>query len=115
MGPDVSEKLRRCSTTSIRAFSTFAPGAVWAAGELLTEYNGDFNKYVGCKDIVEAGRHSLPPPAAADPLACGEFRPLSPPDLDPAAWRYDLDEVVDQLTASCRGVDPTSTDQVLET
>ena len=33
----------------------------------------------------------------------------------PAAWRYDLDEVVDQLTASCRAVDPTSTDHVLET
>ena len=44
-----------------------------------------------------------------------EFRPLDPPELDPAAWRYDLDEVVDQLTAACRAVDPTSTDHVLET
>ena len=47
-------------------------------------------------------------------LLLGEFRPLSPPDLDPAAWRYELDEIVDQLTASCRAVDPTSTDLALE-
>jgi hypothetical protein len=47
-------------------------------------------------------------------LLIREFRPLAPPDLDPAAWRYDLDEIVDQLTASCRAVDPTSTDLALE-
>ena len=88
--------------------------AVWAAGELLLEFNGNFNKYVGSKDLLKQEgivfRHLL-----RLILLLREFRLLSPPDLESAAWRYDLDEVVDQLTASCRAVDPTSTDHVLET
>ena len=47
-------------------------------------------------------------------LLLDEFRPLSPPDLDPAAWQYELDEIIEQLTRSCREVDPASTDQALE-
>jgi superfamily II DNA/RNA helicase len=110
----LSEKLRRLFDYEYPGVLDVRTRAVWAAGELLTEYNGDFNKYVGYKDLLKQEgilfRHLL-----RLILLLREFRPLSPPDLDAAAWQYDLDEVVDQLTASCRGVDPASTDHVLET
>jgi hypothetical protein len=110
----VAEKLRRLFDHEYAGVFDLRTRAVWAAGELLTEFNGNFNKYVGSKDLFKQEgivfRHLL-----RMILLLREFRPLSPPDLDAAAWRYDLDEVVDQLTASCRTVDPTSTDHVLET
>ena len=102
-----------CSTTNTRAFSMSVPGPSGRRANCLLEFNGNFNKYVGSKDLLKQEgivfRHLL-----RLILLMREFRPLNPPDLDAAAWRYDLDEVVDQLTASCRAVDPTSTDHVLE-
>ena len=110
----LAEKLRRLFDYEYPGVFDVRTRAVWAAGELLLEFNGNFNKFVGSKDLLKQEgivfRHLL-----RLILLLREFRPLSPPDLDPAAWRYDLDEVVDQLTASCRAVDPTSTDHVLET
>jgi hypothetical protein len=110
----LAEKLRRLFDYEYSGVFDLRTRAVWAAGELLMEFNGNFNKYVGSKDLLKQEgivfRHLL-----RLILLLREFRELSPPDLDPAAWRYDLDEVVDQLTASCRAVDPTSTDHVLET
>ena len=101
------------STTSIRAFSTFAPARSGRRASCSTEFNGNFEKFVSSKDLAKQEgilfRHLL-----RLILLLREFRPLSPPDLDPAAWRYDLDEIVDQLTASCRAVDPTSTALALE-
>jgi superfamily II DNA/RNA helicase len=110
----LSEKLRRLFDYEYPGVVDVRTRAIWAAGELLMEYNGDFNKYVGYKELVKQEgilfRHLL-----RLILLLREFRVLNPPDLDAAAWRYDLDEVVDQLTESCRKVDPTSTDHALET
>ena len=110
----LAEKLRRLFDYQYTGIFDLRTRAVWAAGELLMEFNGNFNKYVGSKDLLKQEgivfRHLL-----RLILLLREFRPLVPPDLDAAAWRYDLDEVVDQLTATCRAVDPTSTDHVLET
>ncbi len=110
----LAEKLRRLFDHDYPGVFDVRTRPVWAAGELLLEFNGNFNKYVGSKDLLKQEgivfRHLL-----RLILLLREFRPLDPPDLDPAAWRYDLDEVVDQLTESCRAVDPTSTDHVLET
>ena len=101
----VAEKLRRLFDYEHPGVFDLRTRAVWAAGELLMEFNGNFDKYVGSKDMTKQEgilfRHLL-----RLILLLREFRPLAPPDLDPAAWRYDLDEVVDQLTASCRAVDP---------
>ena len=109
----VAEKLRRLFDYEHPGVFDLRTRAVWAAGELLMEFNGNFDKYVGSKDMTKQEgilfRHLL-----RLILLLREFRPLAPPDLDPAAWRYDLDEVVDQLTASCRAVDPASTDLALE-
>ncbi len=110
----LAEKLRRLFDYDCPGVFDVRTRPVWAAGELLLEFNGNFNKYVGSKDLLKQEgivfRHLL-----RLILLLREFRPLSPPDIDAAAWRYDLDEVVDQLTESCRAVDPTSTDHVLET
>jgi superfamily II DNA/RNA helicase len=109
----VAEKLRRLFDYEHSGVFDLRTRAIWAAGELLTEFNGNFEKFVSSKDMTKQEgilfRHLL-----RLILLLREFRPLAPPDLDPAAWRYDLDEVVDQLTASCRAVDPTSTDLALE-
>jgi superfamily II DNA/RNA helicase len=110
----VAEKLRRLFDYEHSGVSDLRTRAVWAAGELLTEFNGNFEKFVSSKDMAKQEgilfRHLL-----RLILLIREFRPLGPPDLDPAAWRYDLDEIVDQLTTSCRAVDPASTDLALET
>ena len=110
----LAEKLRRLFDYEYPGVFDLRTRPVWAAGELLLEFHGNFNKYVGSKDLLKQEgivfRHLL-----RLILLLREFRPLDPPDLDPSVWRYDLDEVVDQLTASCREVDPSSTDHVSET
>jgi superfamily II DNA/RNA helicase len=86
--------------------------SVWAAGELL-RYGGNFNQYVQTHDLVKQEgiifRHLL-----RLILLCGEFIQVTPPDTTPDEWRADLRDVTDQLTASCRAVDPTSTDEMIE-
>ncbi len=108
----VAEKLRRLFDYEYPGVFDLRTRAVWAAGELLMEFNGNFEKFVGSKDMTKQEgilfRHLL-----RLILLLREFRALAPPDLDPAAWRYDLDEIADQLTASCRAVDPASTDLAL--
>lgn len=110
----LAEKLRRLFDHEYPGVFDVRTRPVWAAGELLMEFNGKFNNYVSSKDLLKQEgivfRHLL-----RLILLLREFRPLCPTDLDASVWRYDLDEVVDQLTESCRAVDPTSTDHVLET
>jgi superfamily II DNA/RNA helicase len=108
-----ADKLRRLFDHEYAGVLDVRTRPVWAAGELLMEFNGNFDKFVSSKDLLKQEgivfRHFL-----RLILLIREFRPLAPHDVDEAAWRYDLDEVVDQLTASCRAVDPASTDHVLE-
>ncbi|MGA2619707.1 MAG: DEAD/DEAH box helicase [Thermoguttaceae bacterium] len=109
----VAEKLRRLFDYQHPGVDDLRTRSVWAAGELLLEFNGNFNKYAHSKDLLKQEgilfRHML-----RLILLLDEFRPLCPPDLDPAAWQYELDEIVEQLTRSCREVDPASTDLALE-
>lgn len=85
---------------------------VWAAGELLS-LNGNFNLMVRTRDLVKQEgiifRHLL-----RLILLCGEFAQVCPADTTPAEWQADLRDLADRLTASCRAVDPTSTDQMIE-
>src|SRR5262249_33713233 len=46
-------------------------------------------------------------------LLLGEFAQVTPTGTDPAVWRGELKELADRLTASCREVDPTSTEYML--
>jgi len=86
--------------------------AVWAAGELL-RYNGNFNLYVRTRDLVKQEgivfRHLL-----RLILLCGELAQVTPPETTQEAWQADLRDLADRLTASCRAVDPTSTDEVIQ-
>jgi hypothetical protein len=84
---------------------------VWAAGEVLQF--GDFDKYVTSKSLQKQEgvvfRHLL-----RLILLVGELTQLCPPDTTEEEWRGDLEDIAEQLTTSCRTVDPTSTDKVLE-
>ena len=86
--------------------------SVWAAGELL-RFGGNFNKYVQSRDLVKQEgiifRHLL-----RLILLCGEFAQVTPADVAADAWQPELRDIAAQLTASCRAVDPTSTDEMIE-
>jgi len=86
--------------------------SVWAAGELL-RYGGNFNQYVQSRDLVKQEgiifRHLL-----RLILLCGEFLQVTPPDTTAEEWRNDLGDLADRLTASCRAIDPTSTDELIQ-
>lgn len=85
---------------------------VWAAGELL-QFGGNFNLYVKAQDLIKQEgiifRHLL-----RLILLCGEFAQVCPADTTLAEWQADLRDLADRLTVSCRAVDPTSTDQMIE-
>lgn len=84
---------------------------VWAAGDLLAR-GGDFDAFVRARDLVKQEgivfKHLL-----RLILLCREFEQLTPPGLDEAAWRSRLRAIADPLTASCRAVDPRSTDEAM--
>src|SRR5262249_8123620 len=46
-------------------------------------------------------------------LLLGEFSQATPPGMEAAAWRGELRDLADRLTACCREVDPTSTEHML--
>ena len=85
---------------------------VWAAGEVL-QFGGHFNTYITTKHLQRQEgvifRHVL-----RVILLAGELTQLSPPDVPEDAWRGDLEDIAQQLTACCRAVDPSSTDKALE-
>lgn len=109
----VAEKLRRLFDYEHAGVRDVRTQAVWAAGELLMDYNGNFNKFVTSKDMVKQEgilfRHLL-----RLILLVEEFRQLCPPELDEAAWRFELDDISQRLIETCREVDPASTDHALE-
>jgi superfamily II DNA/RNA helicase len=86
--------------------------SVWCAGELL-RFNGNFNLYVKSRDLVKQEgivfRHLL-----RLILLCGEFSQIAPPEVEPGEWQRELAEIAQRLTASCRAVDPASTEEMIE-
>ena len=86
--------------------------AVWSAGELL-RFNGDFNGYVKQRDLSKQEgiifRHLL-----RLILLCAEFAELTPPETTPDEWKGWLRDVEGRLAASCRKVDLSSTDAVIQ-
>jgi superfamily II DNA/RNA helicase len=110
--PTLAEKLRLLFDATHPTVHDVSTQAVWAAGELL-RYAGNFNLYVRTRDLVKQEgivfRHLL-----RLILLCGEFAQVTPPDADAAEWQADLRDLAERLTASCREVDPASTDEVIE-
>lgn len=110
--PTLAEKLRLRFDALYPEVTDVQTQSVWCASELL-RFNGNFNKYVQSRDLVKQEgivfRHLL-----RLILLCGEFLQVTPPEADAPAWQAELREVADRLTASCREVDPASTDEVIE-
>jgi superfamily II DNA/RNA helicase len=110
--PSFAEKLRLLFDATHPNVTDVSTQAVWAAGELL-RFNGNFNLYVQTRDLVKQEgivfRHLL-----RLILLCGEFSQVCPPETTPAEWQTDLRDLSERLTASCREVDPTSTDEAIQ-
>lgn len=106
-----AEKLRRL-------FDYKFPGValrvtpVWCAGELLFDYQGDFNKYILSKSLQKQEgvvfRHLL-----RLILLVEEFLQFEPVGIEPGAWRAELNEIAAALVACCRKVDPSSVEETL--
>jgi superfamily II DNA/RNA helicase len=110
--PTLSDKLRLLFDAQFPEVNDVITQSVWAAGELL-RFGGNFNKFVQSRDLVKQEgilfRHLL-----RLILLLGEFSQVAPPDCDASAWQGELRDIADQLTASCREVDPTSTDEAMQ-
>jgi superfamily II DNA/RNA helicase len=85
---------------------------VWAAGELILEFNGDFNKYIIAKSLQKQEgiifRHLL-----RLILLINEFRELNAEDCNFKQWQTDLTQMIEDLTKCCIAVDPKSTEEFL--
>jgi superfamily II DNA/RNA helicase len=110
--PTLADKLRLLFDALYGELSEVHTQSVWCAGELL-RFGGNFNKYVQSRDLIKQEgivfRHLL-----RLILLCGEFAQASPADTTPEAWQASFRELAEQLTASCRAVDPNSTDEIIE-
>jgi superfamily II DNA/RNA helicase len=110
--PALADKLRLLFDVRFPEVPDLQTQSIWCASELL-RFGGNFNKYVQSRDLIKQEgivfRHLL-----RLILLCGEFTQVTPPDADAAAWQAELREIADRLTESCRSVDPTSTDEVIE-
>lgn len=87
--------------------------SVWAAGDMLQNFGGNFNLYVRTKDLIKQEgiifRHLL-----RLILLCEEFAQLSPPELPAEEWQRFLRDLANRLTDACRRVDPTSTEEAIQ-
>jgi len=111
--PWFAEKLRmyfevhRPEVADVEVFS------VWAAGELIQNFGGNFNLYVRTKDLTKQEgiifRHLL-----RLILLCEEFAQLTPPDTPAEDWQGFLRDLANRLTDSCRRVDPASTEETIQ-
>jgi superfamily II DNA/RNA helicase len=111
--PWFAEKLRmyfevqRPEVADVEVFS------VWAAGDLLATFGGNFNLYVRTKDLTKQEgiifRHLL-----RLILLCEEFAQLTPTDVPAEEWQAFLRDLANRLTDACRRVDPTSTEETIQ-
>ena len=108
----LAEKLRRLfeyeyPKVDVRIFP------VWAAGEILLDFKGDFNKYIVSKGMQKQEgiifRHLL-----RLVLLLDEFMKMPPKDGSPEDWKAELTEMKEALLACCTKVDPRSTQEILE-
>jgi hypothetical protein len=108
----IGDKLKMLFDAQLPGGGPVRVRSVWIAGDLLT-FGGDFNAYITGRGLAKQEgiifRHLL-----RLSLLCGEFAELSPPELEHSEWRAELADLADRLAASCRAVDPESTDNAIE-
>lgn len=111
--PVFAQKLRLLFDAKYPDVGEFNTEGVWAAGDILLGYGGNFNTYVTTRELTKQEglifRHLL-----RLILLLEEFQQLTPPGVEPATWQADLKELADKLTETCRAVDPTSTEQAIK-
>ncbi len=111
-GLPLADKMYRLFDSELPGAGSFRTSPVWIAGELI-HFGGDFHKYVTSRDLTKQEgllfRHLL-----RLILLCGEFAQLCPPEWNQVEWQTWLNGLAEQLTESCRAVDPESTDTSLE-
>ncbi len=110
--PTFAEKLRMLFDAQHPDVTDVNTQSVWCAAELL-RFEGNFNKYVQSRDLVKQEgivfRHLL-----RLILLCGEFAQVCPKDISPEDWQAEMRDISERLTASCREVDPASTEEMIE-
>jgi superfamily II DNA/RNA helicase len=110
--PTLAEKLRLLFDAKYPDVGDVHTQSVWAAGELFRHGN-NFNLYVKIRDLTKQEgivfRHLL-----RLILLCGEFAQVCPTETTPEVWQADMRELANQLTESCRAIDPASTDEMME-
>ena len=107
----LAQKLRLVFDFEFPTVHDVRTSSVWAVGEVL-QYS-DFNKYVTAKGLQKQEgivfRHLL-----RFILLANEMAEIRPPDMEEADWRMELGGISERITAVCRQVDPSSTQEALE-
>jgi superfamily II DNA/RNA helicase len=111
--PWFAEKLRMYFEVQRPEVGDVEVFSVWAAGDLLQNFGGNFNLYVRTKDLTKQEgiifRHLL-----RLILLCEEFAQVAPPDVPAEEWQGFLRDLANRLTDTCRRVDPTSTEETIQ-
>lgn len=111
--PVLADKLRMLFDAHYPEVGDVMTQAVWAAGDILLRYGGNFNTYVTSRELTKQEglifRHLL-----RLILLIEEFEQLTPTGMDEAEWKAELKEIADRLTETCRAVDPTSTEETIK-
>ncbi len=107
----IGEKILRLFRNEFPRVENVNVTPVWIVGELM-EFGFDFNKYVTARKLQkEEGilfRHCL-----RMILLLDEMANVPPLETTVETWENALDDLADQLTESCRKIDPQSTDEIL--
>ncbi len=110
--PSLAEKLHLLFEATYPEVNDVIIVPVWAAGEVLRN-GGNFNLTIRARDLTKQEgiifRHLL-----RLILLCGEFAQVTPQETTAEEWQTWLHTLSDKLTASCRMVDPTSTDMMIQ-
>lgn len=108
----LGDKVRRLFDSDFPGVRDLRTRSAWIVGQLL-HYGGDFQKYVTTKDITKQEgvifRHVL-----RMILLCQEFSQFCPVGITQEEWSSEMTDISDQLTETCRDIDPESTDKTLE-
>lgn len=108
----LAEKILRLFQSDYPSVHDVSIRPVRIVGELL-EFGGDFNKFITTRKLQkEEGilfRHLL-----RMILLLDEMANIPPNETTPEQWEDPLDDLAAQLTVTCRAVDETSTNEILE-
>ncbi|MDO5580259.1 MAG: DEAD/DEAH box helicase [Planctomycetia bacterium] len=109
---DFADKLKRLFEYEYPGVNV-KTSSVWAAGEILLEFNGNFDKFITSNRMQKQEgtifRHLL-----RLILLLEEFHEVVPADTTAYEWRTDLEEIGSMLIECCRKVDPASTEETLK-